>query len=200
MALGATVPSRVSALKQAPVVGEPFAHVRLDDWFGDALNDAALSWLETDAPWRLRIASFYEQYEFSLLADRPPAAAVALTSIETVADIASLFADRFQVPNLALVDITAHRLVAGQTIRLHNDYIGDAETHRMLVQLNRGWDVSNGGLLMLFGSQRAEDVCAAIIPRHGSAFAFAISPQSFHAVSTIVSGDRFTLVYTFRKI
>ena len=91
------------------------------------------------------------------------------------------------------------RLVVGQTIRVHNDYIGGAETHRMLVQLNRGWDAANGGLLMLFDSDRAEDVSAVIIPRHGSALAFAISPKSFHAVSTIVSGARFTLVYTFRK-
>jgi Rps23 Pro-64 3,4-dihydroxylase Tpa1-like proline 4-hydroxylase len=111
-----------------------------------------------------------------------------------------MFADRFEdASGLALIDITAHRLVAGQTIRLHNDYIGHAETHRLLVHLNRGWDAAKGGLLMLFGSHRPEDVRAAIIPRHGTAFAFAISPKSFHAVSTILSGDRFTLVYTFRK-
>lgn len=189
----------MNAFAQAPAVTEPFAHVRLDNWFGDALQDAALAWLETDAPWRLRVASFYEQYEFSLLVDKPPSAAAALISAETVADVAALFANRFQTADLELVDITAHRLLVGQTIRVHNDYIGGAETHRMLVQLNRGWDAANGGLLMLFDSDRAEDVSAVIIPRHGSALAFAISPKSFHAVSTIVSGARFTLVYTFRK-
>jgi hypothetical protein len=30
--------------------------------------------------------------------------------------------------------------------------------------------------------------------------AFAISPQSFHAVSTIQRGERYTLVYSFQAV
>ena len=69
----------------------------------------------------------------------------------------------------------------------------------MLVQLNRGWDDANGGILMLFAGSRAEDVERMVRPTHASAVSFEISPTSFHAVSTIHSGERYTLVYSFRR-
>src|SRR3954465_12073601 len=81
---------------------------------------------------------------------------------------------------------------------IHNDYIGGEETHRLLVQLNRGWDVQDGGVLLLFGSVRPGDICRAVKPSHRSGFAFEISPNSFHAVSRMVNGERYTLVYSFR--
>ena len=73
------------------------------------------------------------------------------------------------------------------------------ETYRLLVQLNRGWHDEQGGMLMLFSSASPDDVRRIIRPLHGSAFAFRITPQSFHAVSTVRSGERFTLVYSFRE-
>jgi Rps23 Pro-64 3,4-dihydroxylase Tpa1-like proline 4-hydroxylase len=99
---------------------------------------------------------------------------------------------------LELTEVTAHKLVSGQTIRVHNDHRPKGETHRVLVQLNRGWTDAQGGLLLLFGSAAAEDVRRILRPTHGSAISFAISPQSFHAVSTIQRGERYTLVYSFR--
>jgi Rps23 Pro-64 3,4-dihydroxylase Tpa1-like proline 4-hydroxylase len=95
------------------------------------------------------------------------------------------------------VDIAAHRLTVGQRIRLHNDYIAGKESHRVLVQLNRGWTTDNGGLLMLFNSSDPADIHKIFRPVHNTAIAFAISPNSNHAVSTIQHGDRFTLVFSF---
>jgi hypothetical protein len=89
--------------------------------------------------------------------------------------------------------------VSGQTIRIHNDYIGGEETHWILVQINRGWDDANGGMLMLFDGPRMEDVARVVRPLHASATGFEISPPSFHAVSTIHSGERYTLVYSSRR-
>ena len=86
-----------------------------------------------------------------------------------------------------------------QTIRIHNDYLDGEETHRLLIQLNAGWDRKQGGLLMLFGDKRPESLARTIVPTHGSGFAFEISQASFHAVSSITDGERFTLVYTFRR-
>jgi Rps23 Pro-64 3,4-dihydroxylase Tpa1-like proline 4-hydroxylase len=98
---------------------------------------------------------------------------------------------------LRLIDVSAHRLVPGQVIRLHNDYIEDAETHRFLIQLNRGWQATQGGLLMLFAEEDASSLQHVILPIHASGFAFEISPSSFHAVSKVKRGERYTLVYTF---
>jgi hypothetical protein len=51
---------------------------------------------------------------------------------------------------------------------------------------------------MLFASDEPESVTDIMLPEHRSAFGFEISPRSRHAVSTVYSGYRDTLVYTFR--
>ena len=177
----------------------PFPHCGWDALISPGDADAVLDWLERDAPWHLRVESFYEQHEFSLLDTPPPADLFQFVSAETIASVAIELERLFELDrHLTLVDVSAHRLSAGQTIRVHNDYLGSEETHRLILQFNRGWTLDNGGLLMLFCSENAEDVHSVLRPVHGSGFAFGISPQSFHAVSTIRSGERYTLVYTFK--
>jgi len=177
----------------------PFPHYGWDQVLPESTAHDVLAWFENDAPWNLRIASFYEQYEFSLLVSSPPAVLEALVSADTIAKLASDLRELFKFDrDLVLVDVSAHRLTAGQTIRVHNDYLGSEETHRLLIQFNCGWSIEDGGLLMLFGSDAAKDIHSALLPSHGSAFAFEISPRSFHAVSKVNAGERYTLVYTFR--
>ena len=52
---------------------------------------------------------------------------------------------------------------------------------------------------MLFGSDAPESLHSVLLPTHGGSFAFEISANSFHAVSSIKIGERYTLVYTFRR-
>jgi len=158
-----------------------------------------LEWFERDAPWRLRIESFYEQYELNLhQIDLPPELA-PLVARETIEAIEAQMLDPLTDDRLVLVEANAHKLLPGQTIRIHNDFIGDPETHRVLIQINRHWTDQNGGMLMLFSSQDADDIARLIRPIHGSGIAFEISPESFHAVSTIHAGERYTLVYSFKR-
>jgi len=177
----------------------PFPHARIPGFIPPTDADKILAWLATKAPWKLRIEDFYEQHEFSLLASQLSHEIDDLVQswfVERVRDeIRRLF--RLQTA-LELIDVNAHRLTIGQTIRIHNDFIAGEETHRLLVQLNSGWEPENGGLLMIFNSGQADDVNNVLLPRHGSAFAFEISPRSFHAVSQIKAGERYTLVYSFR--
>jgi len=178
----------------------PFPHAHLPDLLPQQIANATLDWFRKTAPWRLLVASFYEQYEFSLLGDPPPQGLERLTDGDFIAELASLLQAEFgERDRLDLVDIAAHKLVSGQIIRIHNDFIDTEESHRILIQLNEGWQIENGGLLMLFGSDDPEDVQVVILPRHGSCFAFEISPTSHHAVSRIHKGDRYTLVYTFKR-
>ena len=179
---------------------DPFPHVRVSGILSHGQADAALAWLRHHAPWTLRVEDFYEQYEFSLLATElgPEIATVAAQGfVGCVRDeLRRLFS---VVGRLDLVDITAHRLTTGQTIRIHNDHLGGDETHRLLIQLNEGWDADRGGLLMLFSGDEPESLTHVVMPTHASGFAFEISPRSYHAVSSVRSGERYTLVYTFRR-
>ena len=179
---------------------EPFPHFRIPRIL--LVTDAAhiLRWLHEEAPWSLRTEEFYEQDECSLLEialsdDVKPFIEPVFTTpiINTLREAFKIDAD------LIVTEIAAHRLQPGQTIRVHNDYIGGEETHRLLIQLNAGWRPEYGGFLMFFDSDAAEDVRKIIIPTHASGLAFEISPHSFHAVSEIKEGERFTLVYSFRE-
>lgn len=182
----------------ADVRTTPFAHATHAAPLPADLCEAALTWMETEAPWRLRVASFYEQWELHLDAGALPTDLQPLLAVETVDAIKRLLLAPIAGAPLRLTEVTAHKLLLGQTIRVHNDHRPRGETHRLLVQLNRGWDDEQGGLLLLFGSAAADDVRRILRPTHRSAMAFEISPQSFHAVSTIQRGERYTLVYSFQ--
>lgn len=176
----------------------PFPHFRVSEFLPKATGDALLDWLDADAPWKLQVTDFYEQYEFSMFDCAAPSAVAHIVSDAFVADLVRELSERLDTPPLELAEVAVHRLVAGQTIRIHNDHIGEEETHRLIVQLNRGWKVEQGGLFMIFEADDPESVADVLLPVHRSAFGFEISEHSHHAVSTIHSGSRDTLVYTFR--
>lgn len=156
-----------------------------------------LDWLETEAPWKLTVAEFYEQYEFSLLHVEQNPAIDYLVNEDTLLALRRHMSEQFHCPMSERIDVIAHRLVPGQTIRIHNDYISGGETHRLLLQINRGWVPAHGGYLMLFNGPEPGTVSRIIEPQNGSIQAFAISPESYHAVSTVHAGHRFTVVYSF---
>ncbi|MGH6985409.1 MAG: cyclophane-containing peptide 2OG-Fe(II) oxygenase YhhC [Caulobacteraceae bacterium] len=185
---------------QAEFRREPFDHTLAKEALPGDLADGALEWMEQDASWKLRLASFYEQWEIHLDADVLPPHLRSLCAQSTVERLAqTMLAPLTPVP-LQLTEITAHKLVQGQTIRIHNDLLDGREAYRLLVQLNRGWRDEQGGLLMIFASSSADDLSRVIRPVHGSAFAFAITHRSFHAVSSVRSGERYTLVFSFREL
>jgi len=178
----------------------PFPHLRIRTILSEDDADRALNWLRYDAPWTLRIEDFYEQEEFSLLGTNLPSEMSFLMDRSFAVPIRESISSHFQLSRLlTLVDVCAHRLTPGQTIRVHNDFIEGAETHRLLVQLNSGWEKEKGGLLMLFSGPTPEEIHSIILPRHRSGFAFEISHRSFHAVSQIKDEERYTLVYSFRE-
>lgn len=178
----------------------PFPHLRARDVVPADVASGMLDWLDVAAPWSLTHASFYDQHEFSMLSVDLPDAFEPLVSDRYVSAVAQELQSSLGAGPLELVDVNVHRLVSGMTIRLHNDFLGsNEESHRMLVQLNRGWSTAQGGLLMLFEGDDPESLTDIVLPAHRSGFGFEISPRSHHAVSTVHSGVRDTLVYTYRR-
>ena len=156
-----------------------------------------LDWLETEAPWKLTTTDFYEQYEFSLLQVALVPGIRRLVCLTTLVALRRRISWYFRQPLSERVNVTAHKLVPEQTIRIHNDFIPGGESYRLLLQLNRGWEAPHGGYLMFFSGSEPQTVGKVVEPRHGSVQAFAISPRSYHAVSTVHGGERFTVVYSF---
>ena len=175
----------------------PFDYFTSYQAFTAEFSRLILDWLETHAPWKLVQTDFYEQYEFSFWNVQLPTELEILIDANLIKHLRQRIGAIFDAKLSSRVDIAAHRLTVGQRIRLHNDYIAGNESHRVLVQLNRGWRTDNGGLLMLFNSSDPADIHKIFRPVHNTAIAFAISPNSNHAVSTVQHGDRFTLVFSF---
>jgi Rps23 Pro-64 3,4-dihydroxylase Tpa1-like proline 4-hydroxylase len=176
---------------------KPFLYFTADRVVTADLELALLEWFESQAPWRLMVMDFYEQYEFDFRDADLPLHLKPLFCEETLAELRQNVGTLLGSSLKRRIDITAHKLNRSQKIRIHNDARPDGETHRFLIQLNRGWDEANGGLLMLFGGPEVETLEEVISPTSRSGFGFEISNSSYHAVSQVYQGDRYTLVFSF---
>jgi Rps23 Pro-64 3,4-dihydroxylase Tpa1-like proline 4-hydroxylase len=181
----------------ATLIDIPFKHFSMTETIPLKAQNQYLTWLEDYAPWRLIETNFYEQYEFSLLQQEFPEPIAQLAAPETLDSLRRNVASLFNTTLSERVDVTAHKLLPGQTIRIHNDFISGEETHRILVQLNRGWNDDLGGLLMLFSGPEPDQLNKVVPPKSGTIQGFEISSKSHHAVSTVHGGERFTIVYSF---
>ena len=176
---------------------EPFPYFTAVSGFGEQASSTILAWMEKEAPWRLVETDFYEQYEFSFSDVQVPSQLGFLKERMFLDELRSKITQIFSARLSERIDCSAHKLVTGQRIRFHNDFIPGEETHRVLIQLNRGWVSSQGGYLIFFNSHSPDDVHRVFLPVHDSVVGFAISQDSNHAVSTMHGGERFTLVLSF---
>lgn len=184
-------------LSEIDYYSSPFDYFTAAEMFSGGFDFELLNWLETYDSWKLVEKDFYEQYEFSLLDVKLPKPLSFFQQPSALQTIKSKIENIFQTNLSDKIDFSVHKLVAGQRIRIHNDFIPGQESYRLLIQLNCGWSEENGGLLLLFNSNDPADIHKIIMPVHNSALAFKISPNSNHAVSTVYEGGRFTMVYSF---
>ena len=175
---------------------KPFPHAVFDDCLDPHMAEEILDWFSRDAPWNHVETDFYEQYEFSCY-DATGDRAAWLTGRTLLDGLKEILERLFGSKLSDDVSVVAHKLVSGHRIGLHNDFIPGRETHRFVVQLNHGLDDNAGGFLMLFGSKDPQDVKRVLRPTNLSGFAFEISDHSYHAVSTVHSSIRYSVVYSF---
>lgn len=189
-------------LSQITLKNKPFKY-----FYGQSTLDSqavfeCLTWFKADAPWKLIETDFYEQYEFSLVGCNLPKNIEFLTNSSFINELIANVEQTFNVNLSEKVDVIAHKLVKGQTIRIHNDYLGEeeeAETHRVLLQLSKDWKEENGGYLMFFSDSSPDQISDLIEPVGGSIQGFEISAISYHAVSTVHKEERYTIVYSFYR-
>ena len=184
-------------LSSARLETDPFPFSVVPEALCNRVEQSTLSWFECGAPWHLTEESFYSQHEFDMRDIELPNDIAQLAADTTLAAMRELISELFQRRLRTTVDMTAHRLTAGQCIRIHDDYLEGGETHRLIVQLNRGWTAGDGGHLLLFGGREPEDVRVVLAPVSKQALIFEISRRSHHAVSEVVRGERYTIVYSF---
>jgi hypothetical protein len=183
-------------LERRTVAETPFRYATFKQCLPEAACEQILSWLETDAPWNHVRTDFYEQHEFSCWDSEDPAAAI-LRSHELLSGLRGGLTALFGRELKPEATIVAHRLTPGHRIGIHNDHRENGETHRFVIQLNRGLTDADGGLFMLFNSEDPANVHNILRPTNRSGFAFEISPRSYHAISQMHSNVRYSIVYSF---
>lgn len=159
--------------------------------------DQILDWLETCNHWKRKKTNFYTQYEFDLRDVNLPLEIEFLNSLEFKKQITNFAESVFLTTLSEVVEVVAHKLVSGDAIGIHNDYIEGRETHRVLVHFNRGWTEECGGYFMVFSNDKSESLVKLLPPLNGLIQGFEISESSYHAVSKISSGSRYTIIYSF---
>ena len=175
----------------------PFRYFLAERCLEQALLQRLLSWFEDGAPWRLVETDFYEQYEFSLRHVELPEEVAEIVGHDFLGQLRATMEEAFGTKLQERVLAVAHKLVPGQRIAIHNDYLVGEETHRLTLQLNRGLRDEDGGFFMLFNSDDASDVHRIVRPICGSGLGFEIGPVSYHAVSRLHGGERYTIVFSF---
>lgn len=174
----------------------PFHYLIAEDCVPPELAGVLLDWFEKDAPWTLVETDFYEQYEFNLLRVEPPDGVRDLLSGGWLEQCRTAMEEQFG-ERLSEATLVAHKLTRGQRIAIHNDFLPRGETHRLTIQLNRGLNDDDGGLFMLFNSVDPSDIHRILKPVTRTGVAFEIGAGSYHAVSRIHGGERFTLVFSY---
>jgi Rps23 Pro-64 3,4-dihydroxylase Tpa1-like proline 4-hydroxylase len=177
---------------------QPFPHFVCDEVLPRDLAEQLLDWMEHNASWRLHSESFFEQYELDMRETAPPIDCSVLFAPDTLHVLAKRLSAVFRRNITPRLHVTAHKLLGGQTIGIHTDEPrGDRETHRLLIQLNRGWHQECGGELLLLNGNNIETLQEIVPPLHNRSVGFEMSAHSFHAVAKVNDWSRYTLIYSF---
>lgn len=188
-------------LVDSSIINQPFKHFIKRDVIQPELSRELLNYFEHFAQWNSQsIDRFYDSYNLNLLNATLPDEVKFFSAKRNIQHIKQQVEELYQVKLSNKIDVAAHKLIQGQSIRIHNDLSPIGQSHRLLIQINRGWKTTFGGILMLLDSEDPEDVTdnqKFYLPENGSSVLFQISSISFHAVSEVLVGNRYTLVYSF---
>jgi hypothetical protein len=181
-------------------VSEPFHHFTIRSLFSDDKMLKRLGlWLHNFTEWDLEIGRFYQQYGFDLSAHPLCDEACELTSPHAVKSLLEICERAFGEIFFPAVTFTAHKLVPKQHIDIHTDASSShtTQTHRLVVQVP-GPKPVEGGDLMLFSSRESIIPVQKYKPAPNSTFGFQFGPKSFHAVSPVILGIRYSLIISFK--
>jgi 2OG-Fe(II) oxygenase superfamily len=175
----------------------PFPFAVFPAYFEEATAARLLDHFDTITAWRLHKKAFYE-HRFDPLAgdsDILPKDLLIGAQKSVEAGLNTQLSTR--------VLVYAHCLRPGQSVWLHTDDPtsprSSGVTHRLVVHLNRHWDEDCGGQLVFFGSRNPRDVRQVFPALHNYAVAFALSDRSYHGVTEVHGGLRYTIVFSCCK-
>ena len=181
---------------------EPFNHVLIKHAVKKKHARPLLKWFETGVEWEFKSQEgFYDLYAIDVTKQQLPDNLNIILSPDFIKYLRRHMEKLFCTRLSEQVEVQATKMVSGNHLRFHTDFDNDiGQSHRLLIQINRGWSIDNGGILFMRDSPNKETPSNSLkyyLPFHGSSIAFEISEKSYHAVSPVKEGDRYTLTFSF---
>ena len=176
-------------------MSSPYRHVRMYPILEPVLAKFTLSWLRRTGAWARQEGAFYRHDTFALTPDVVPPEAAEIVSPRTLGSLRAILQSRFATEVRPFAHVEAHRSSTRDDIGLHTD--ADVREIRLMLNLNTRWRPGQGGVLQL--QDRPGHPCRHVRyrPLHNSATAFRTAPDSYHRVSPVQEGERYTLLYRF---
>jgi len=161
--------------------------------------DDVLNWLDGNDYWKRHDGGFYNADVMSAEKLDPPVRCAPLFRTEGRAGLekatSRLFAEHLQLHG----PLVAHRMTPPQGVGIHSDAPEPGEeTHRLVVLLADGWSRLQGGHFVLLERDSPMSAKTIIPHAHNMAIAFRLTRHSFHAVTNLTAGRRFSIVASFR--
>jgi len=187
-------------LKSYKFIDDPFKHLMGIDFFPNGESQIILNWLKKKENWELHTEDFFEQFEYTIFEDKVPLEINSIFNEYWRKSIIKQIEEIFGILLTSKIQISARKYGIGQGIGIHNDNPNvsmDYETHRLIIYLNEDFVDRFGGYLVLFNSKNISDIYKVIRPINNSYFCFEASPLSWHAVTNINEGVRYSINISF---
>lgn len=174
----------------------PYPHFISPRFYTEQFAETLLAWLESGTDWTLKETLLFAQYQLGFSRFRHYTQIQGLWDPAVLARLRDEAGRAFGVPVSGRINISAHKLVTGQHGSIHTDN-EPGETHRLVVQLNRGRANDSGGNLVLLSGPTPADIAVVFKQASNSAVGFGLGRASHHAIGRVRTGTRFTVIYTF---
>lgn len=176
----------------------PFEHCLIIGLLSPGEEADILTAFESESRWKRREEHFYTHSSIDLSQIEPSPVYTPLCGRERISFLRVLIDKAFNTACSEEVRVWGHRLRPGEGIGIHNDNC-DSEI-RLVLQLNRQWFPRFGGLSILLSRLDKHTLDKIYLPRSNTAIAFATTRTSYHAVSEVMEGERFSVVYVFSRV
>ena len=195
----ATPASGWSSVATFTVSQDPFWHARSDGVLAPELASAMLNWLEQIDAWKSNDGGFYAAGETALSGRDCPAPLSPLLDEHGMKGLEDGAGRLFGTAVRRHGPVVAHRMTPGHGVGIHTDRPAPGEeTHRVVVFLTRERALTTGGHFLLLEGPNPENARAILPLRNNTGIGFVLSGNSYHAVTIVGEGVRFSLVLSFR--
>lgn len=192
----------VLSLEHVTCSQSPYPHFIANECINPGLAEALLEWFERGAAWKLnKVNRFYEVYDLDLTTTPFPGHLSVMRQPRLYNSVRRVLERQMCVRLSRSVHVMVQKMTQGQYIQTHTDWSDGGPTHRFVVQLNRGWKKSQGGLVVMLPKLNAHTSARGArtyVPAHCSGIGFQISDRSYHAVTPIKNGERYSMVFSYK--